>query len=111
MQTTPSFTRPRRLGLVYGAEILTGLGEGVFWVGPIVAISGSASFNARLTSAVVVRLAPRALFSLPAGTLVDHTNVRNVLVTTDLAPGVVMVSLGIAGRWSLIKPDVNNSEG
>ena len=68
MSSNPLLTRPqhrRQLRWLYGAETLTGLGDGVFWVGLLVAISGSPSFNTLLIAAVVVRLAPRALLSIP----------------------------------------------
>lgn len=104
MPSDPPQPRPARVrnrGLLYGAETLSGLGDGVFWVGLIVAISDEPRFDALLALAVIVRLAPRALLSLPAGALVDRSNTRSVLLTSDLARAAVMTSLGAALQGGL----------
>lgn len=98
MSTSRLLTRSerlRRLRYLYVAEGLSGLGDGVFWVGLVVAIDDSPSFTTLLTAAVVARLGPRALLSLPAGKLVDRSNVRRILITTDLIRAALMITLGI----------------
>ena len=99
MPTPRSSTRPERLRRVrwlYAAETFSGLGDGVFWVGLIAAINSESNFNTLLAFAVVARLGPRALLSLPAGTIVDRTDVRKLLIGTDVARAATMVALGIA---------------
>lgn len=100
--------RLRRARLLYASETLTGLGDGVFWVALIVTISERSDFTTLLTAAVVVRLGPRALLSLPVGGLVDRSNVRSVLLATDLVRAVVMLAIaigidrGLTAPWVLV---------
>ena len=61
-----------RLGDVrklYASEVVSGAGDGVFWVALVVYLSQQPQFGLWLTLAVIARLAPRALLSLPAGSL------------------------------------------
>jgi predicted MFS family arabinose efflux permease len=84
-----------RLRRLYGAEIVSGAGDGVFWVALIVFLSDQPRFGLWLTLAVVARLAPRALLSVPAGSLVDRSNLRTLVVGVDLARAAVMVTMAV----------------
>ena len=101
-------TAPRTARPLYLAELLSGLGDGVFWVGMVAAIADQPSFEWLLTATVIARLGPRALLSLPAGALVDRTNVRTLLVRCDLARATVMLTAaialaaGLSPAWALL---------
>ncbi len=86
----------RGLRRLYGAEVVSGAGDGVFWVALVVFVSDQPRFGLWLTLAVVARLAPRALLSLPAGSLVDRSNLRTLVVAVDLARAAVMVAMAVA---------------
>ncbi len=90
----------RPLRRLYVAEAVSGAGDGVFWVGLITALASGTSVGALLTLAVVARLGPRAVLSVPAGSLVDRRRLGPLLVAADtiraLSMGVlaVVVALG-----------------
>lgn len=94
--TSARSQRLRRVRWLYAAETASGMGDGIFWVGLIAAISGATEFTTLLAIAVIARLGPRALFSLPAGGIVDRSNVRMLLVTSDLVRAALMAVLGVA---------------
>jgi hypothetical protein len=52
----------RNAGLrrLFGAEVVSGAGDGIFWVALVVFIAEQPRFGLWLTLAVIVRLAPRA---------------------------------------------------
>ena len=80
---------------LYGAEVISGAGDGIFWVALVVYLADQPRFGLWLTLAVIARLAPRALFSLPAGSLVDRSNVRALLVTIEFLRGGLMAGLAV----------------
>lgn len=80
---------------LYAAEVVSGAGDGVFWVALVVFVSDQPRFGLWLTLAVVARLVPRAVLSLPAGSLVDRSNVRRMLVSVELVRGAVMGALAV----------------
>jgi predicted MFS family arabinose efflux permease len=85
----------RGLRHLYGAEAVSGAGDGIFWVSLVVFLTDQPSFGIWLTLAAIARLAPRALLSLPAGALVDRRDLRRVLVIVDLVRGVLMFGLAV----------------
>ncbi len=97
----------RNAGLLrlYGAEVVSGAGDGVFWVSLVVFLDGQPRFGLWLTLAVVARLAPRALLSLPAGSLVDRSNLRSLLLTIEFGRAALMVVLAlVASRGGAALP-------
>lgn len=80
---------------LYGAEVVSGAGDGIFWVALVAFLSDQPRFGLWLTLAVFARLAPRAFLSLPAGALVDRSDLRSLVVTTELSRAVVMVGLAV----------------
>lgn len=82
--------------MLYAAEALTGLGDGVFWVGVVAAISVDPSFETLLAVAVLARLVPRALLSVAAGSLVDRGRARSILVGGTACRASVMAALAVA---------------
>ncbi len=77
-------------------EIVSGLGDGVFWVG-LAAILLSQGVGARgFAVAAVARLGPRALISAPAGVLADRVDRRRLLVGLDVTRGMLLVALALA---------------
>lgn len=94
--TTSATTTRSRISRVYAAEVLSGLGDGIFWVGILTAIAGESNFETLLVLAIFVRLGPRALLSLPGGSLADRVDVRRLLVLSELSRAVIMTALGIA---------------
>lgn len=81
---------------LYASEVLSGLGDGVFWVGILTAIAGEGDFDTLLVLAILVRLGPRALLSLPGGSLADRVDVRVLLVVCEAARALIMTVVGIA---------------
>ncbi len=82
---------------LYGAEIVSGMGEGIFWVSLVVFLSDQPRFGLWLTLAVVARLAPRAFLSLPAGSLVDRSSPQSLAVWTEFARAALWPG---RRRWS-----------
>ena len=80
---------------LYGAEIVSGIGEGILWVSLVVFLSDQPRFGLWLTLAVVARLAPRAFLSLPAGSLVDRSSLRLLVVSTEFSRGVIMAGVAV----------------
>lgn len=80
---------------VFGAEVVSGAGDGIFWVALVVFIAEQPRFGLWLTLAVIVRLAPRAFLSLPAGSLVDRSNLRSLVVGIEFVRAGVMVALAV----------------
>lgn len=79
---------------LYAAVIVSGLGEGVFWIALVSLLEPAAGFELLLTAAVVSRLAPRALFSFAAGRVLDRGDVRTVLLSTEALRGLLFLALG-----------------
>ena len=80
---------------LFGAEVVSGAGDGIFWVALVVFLADQPRFGLWLTLAVIVRLAPRAFLSLPAGSLVDRSNLRSLLVGIEFVRAGVMVALAV----------------
>ncbi len=98
-----------RVGLrrLYTAVVITGLGEGVFWIALVSLLEPELRFEFLLAAAVVARLAPRALFSYAAGRLLDRSDVRRLLVGSEALRGLLFVGLGAAvaagtPTWSVL---------
>lgn len=88
----------RNVGLrkLFGAEVVSGAGDGIFWVALVVFLSDQPRFGLWLTLAVIARLGPRALLSLPAGSLVDRRNLRSLVV------GIEFVRAGMMGALAVL---------
>jgi predicted MFS family arabinose efflux permease len=80
---------------LFGAEVVSGAGDGIFWVALVVFLADQPRFGLWLTLAVIVRLAPRAFLSLPAGSLVDRSNLRSLVVGIEFVRAGVMVALAV----------------
>lgn len=81
---------------VIAMEVVSGLGDGVFWVGLTAVLLERGLGAAGFGIAAVARLGPRALISAPAGVLADRLDRRRLLVCLDLLRGAVLVVLAIA---------------
>jgi len=77
-------------------EVVSGLGDGVFWVGLTAVLLERGLGAAGFGIAAVARLGPRALISAPAGLLADRLDRRWLLVALDLLRGAVLVMLAFA---------------
>ena len=77
-------------------EVVSGLGDGAFWIGLAAVLIDRGVGPGGLAVAVLARLAPRALISAPAGVLADRVDRRRLLVSLDLARGVLMAVLAVA---------------
>lgn len=98
-----SWTNPG-LRRIYGSEVISGAGDGVFWVALVVFLSDQPNFGVWLTLAVVARLAPRAVLSLPAGSMVDRSDLRVLVVASELVRAALMLVLAalvVAGASAL----------
>lgn len=80
---------------VVAMEVVSGLGDGVFWVGLAAVLIGRNSGAQAFTLAALARLGPRALISAPAGVLADRVDRRRLLVGLDLRRGAVMALLAV----------------
>ncbi len=76
-------------------EVVSGLGDGVFWVGFVALLFrldvGAVGFGV----AVAVRLGPRALLGVPGGAIADRLDRRRLLVALDLGRSACMVVLAV----------------
>jgi MFS family permease len=98
--------RSRRLpGLrpIVGMEVVSGIGDGVFWIGFADILIGRGVGAQGFALAVAARLGPRAIISAPAGVLADRVDRRRLLIGLDLGRAVLMVILaaGAAAHASL----------
>lgn len=82
-------------------EVVSGLGDGVFWVGIITLLLDEGVGVRGFAVAALVRLGPRAIISAPAGVLADRVDRRRLLLTLDLARAGVMAALAIAAFHGL----------
>jgi len=80
---------------LYAAEVVSGAGDGVFWVALVVFLSDQPRFELWLTLAVIARLAPRAFLSLPAGSLVDRVDVKSLLTAVEMARAALMLGVAV----------------
>lgn len=78
---------------IVAMEVVSGVGDGVFWVGMISALLDRGAGTGGFAIAAVARLGPRALMSLPAGFIADRVDRRRLLVMLDLARAALMVVL------------------
>lgn len=78
---------------LYLAETVSGAGDGVLYVALMVFLADQPRFGLWISLAVIARLAPRALLSLPAGSLVDRSNKRRLIVTIEFVRAVLMLVL------------------
>ncbi len=88
-------------------EVVSGVGDGAFWVAFIVLLLRLGVGASGVALAVVVRLGPRALLGVPAGAIADRCDRRRLLVGLDLARSVCMLALAAltwagAGEGALI---------
>jgi predicted MFS family arabinose efflux permease len=90
-----SSVRNSGLRKLFGAEVVSGAGDGIFWVALVVYLSEQPRFGLWLTVAVVARLAPRAFLSLPGGSLVDRSNLRSLVVGIEFVRAATMVALAV----------------
>ncbi len=90
--------RRREAGVrrVVYAEAVSGLGDGIFWVGLLVLLFERGVGAGGFALAVLVRLGPRALISAPAGVLADRMDRRRLLIALDLIRAALMLSLAAA---------------
>jgi len=76
--------------------VVSGLGDGVFWVALIGVLLDRGVGARGFALAALVRLGPRALLSAPAGVLVDRVDRRVLLVGLDLARAVLVVGVALS---------------
>jgi MFS family permease len=89
---------PARGGVrrILAMEVVSGAGDGVFWVGLVAALLDRGAGAGAFAVAALVRLGPRALLGAPAGALADRIDRRVLLVVLDVARAVCMVVLALA---------------
>ena len=75
------------------AEMVSGLGDGVFWVGILVLLFDRGVSAGGFALAVFARLGPRALISAPAGVLADRMDRRQLLIFLDVVRAALMLAL------------------
>jgi len=78
---------------LYLAEVLSGAGDGIFWVALVASLADEPHFAAILGLAVLARLGPRALLSVRTGSMLDRADVRSVLIVIDIIRAVLMLGL------------------
>jgi predicted MFS family arabinose efflux permease len=90
-------------------EVVSGAGDGVFWVGLVAVMLDDHIGAAGFAAAVLARLAPRALLSAATTALVERLPVRRTLVGLDLARAICMIVLGVlavgeVSPWVMLAP-------
>lgn len=98
MRTRPksSHLPSNALQRVVGMEVVSGLGDGVFWVGLASMLLRRGVGAEGFALAALARLGPRALISAPAGLLADRIDRRKLLIALDLIRGLAMLALAAA---------------
>ena len=81
---------------ILGMEIVSGIGDGVFWIGFADILIGRGVGAQGFALAVLARLGPRAIISAPAGLLADRVDRRRLLIGLDLSRAALMVTLAVA---------------
>jgi MFS family permease len=94
----PRRVADRRAGVrrLLAMEIVSGIGDGVFWVGLVALLFDRGVGAEGFAAAALVRLGPRALVSIPAGTLADRLDRRALLVGLDIARAATMGAVAAA---------------
>ena len=69
---------------IAGMEVVSGIGDGVFWVGLIALLLDLGVGVEGFAVAALVRLGPRAILSATAGVLADRVDRRRLLVALDI---------------------------
>ncbi len=82
--------RRSNLAKLYGAEAVSGAGDGIMWVALVASLAEQPRDGLWIGLAVIARLGPRALLSLPAGAVLDGAALRPVLVGADLGRSFMM---------------------
>jgi len=80
---------------IVAMEVVSGIGDGVFWVGLAAVLIDRNSGAQAFTLAALARLGPRALISAPAGVLADRVDRRRLLVGLDLRRALLMIALAV----------------
>lgn len=81
---------------IAGMEVVSGIGDGVFWVGLIALLLDLGVGVEGFAVAALVRLGPRAILSATAGVLADRVDRRRLLVALDIGRAAVMLVLAVA---------------
>ncbi|MGE0306000.1 MAG: MFS transporter [Acidimicrobiia bacterium] len=81
---------------ILAMEIVSGVGDGAFWVALTSALLDRGAGPGVLALAAVARLGPRALISAPAGVIADRVDRRRLLTTLDLGRAALMALLAAA---------------
>ena len=94
-QNRPELRPALRHGVrrVVAMEVVSGLGDGVFWVGFTALLLERHIGAAGFTLAALARLGPRALASAPAGALADRVDRRRLLIGLDAVRAALMLGL------------------
>lgn len=77
-------------------EIVSGLGDGIFWVGLVWFLIDRGTGSVGLAVAAAARLGPRALLGASAGVLADRVDRKRLLVGLDLARSITTLALSVA---------------
>jgi MFS family permease len=80
---------------IIAMEIVSGIGDGVFWVAFMVLLFRLGAGASGVALAVVVRLGPRALLGVPAGVIADRFDRRRLLVDLDATRSLCMLVLAL----------------
>ncbi len=101
MRDGPAVPRQRRnLRLIVAMEVVSGIGDGMFWVGLTAVLLARNTGPAGFTVAVLARLGPRALVGAPAGVLADQADRRRLLISLDMIRAVLMALLAMTAGAS-----------
>jgi MFS family permease len=101
--STRQRTARRALQRIVAMEVVSGLGDGLFWVALIALLVDDGAGAAGFAAAALVRLGPRALLSAPAGAVADRIDRRSLLVGLDVGRAALMtaIALGAARSWEV----------
>lgn len=91
-------THRRGVWRIAAMEVVSGVGDGVFWVGLIAVLLDMGVGVEGFALAALVRLGPRAIISAPAGVLADRVDRRRLLLALDLGRAAVMLGLVLVSR-------------
>jgi MFS family permease len=97
-----ALVRSGDLRLVWLAQVVSQLGDGMFTVGVVWLVVNRTESGLALSGTLMAQLLPYAILGAAAGALADRWNRRLTMVVSDIVRGVVVVSLPVLDLFGLL---------
>jgi MFS transporter, DHA3 family, macrolide efflux protein len=90
------------LRLVWLAQVVSQLGDGMFTVGIVLLVVDRTESGLALSGTLMAQLLPYAIIGAAAGALADRWNRRVTMVVSDIVRGLVVVTLPVLSLFGLL---------